>query len=77
MELARWKTMANLLPISLRGREADGRFVDRPVWTTKGDVQYLNTEDDLELAIVYAGEAQDRMGVEYVSRRQALGDCFG
>ena len=58
-------------------READGRFVDRPVWTTKGDVQYLHTEDDLELAIMYAGEAQDRMGVEYVSRRQALGDCFG
>ena len=58
-------------------READGRFVDRPVWTTKGDVQYLNTEDDLELAIMYAGEAQDRMGVEYVSRGQPLGDYFG
>ena len=46
-------------------RGADDRFVGRPVWTTKGDVQYLRTEVDLELAMMYAGEAQDRMGLDY------------
>ncbi|MFC1759200.1 hypothetical protein ACFL2H_10615 [Planctomycetota bacterium] len=44
-------------------REIDNRFVDRPVWTTKGDVQFLKTDDDLEKAVEYAGEAQDRMGL--------------
>ena len=44
-------------------REIDNRFVDRPVWTTKGDVQFLKSDDDLEKAIEYAGEAQDRMGL--------------
>ena len=42
-------------------REHDASFVDRPVWTTKGDVQFLYTEEDLEQAIVYVEEAQDRM----------------
>lgn len=42
-------------------RQNDKRFVGRPVWTTKGDVQSLYTEADLDLAIQYAGEAQDRM----------------
>ena len=45
-------------------REVDQQFADRPVWTTKGDVEFLETENDLALAIEYAGEAQDRMGVE-------------
>ena len=45
-------------------REIDRRFIDRPVWTTKGDVQYLKKDDDLEKAIEYASEAQDRMGLE-------------
>lgn len=44
-------------------REIDKRFVDRPIWTTKGDVQFLKTDDELENAIEYAGEAQDRMGL--------------
>jgi len=43
-------------------RETDGRFMERPVWTTRGDVQWLKTDNDLEMAISYAGEAQDRMG---------------
>jgi len=43
-------------------RQAFEIFVDRPVWTTGGDVECLNTEDDLEQAILYAGDAQDRMG---------------
>ena len=42
-------------------REHDRRFVDRPVWTVGGDWQCLNTDEDLEQAILYAGEAQDRM----------------
>ena len=44
-------------------REIDSRFLDRPVWTTKGDVQFLKIDNDLEKAIEYAGEAQDRMGL--------------
>ena len=42
-------------------REHDRKFVGRPVWTTKGDVEHLDTEDELQLAILYAGEAQNRM----------------
>ncbi len=43
-------------------RGIDSRFADRPVWTTKGDVQFLKTDDELNQAILYAGAAQDRMG---------------
>lgn len=41
----------------------DGRveFRERPVWTKLGDWQCINTDDDLEDAIQYAGEAQDQM----------------
>jgi hypothetical protein len=42
-------------------RENDRQFVDRPVWTEGGDWQCLNSDDELEQAIMYAGEAQDRM----------------
>ena len=41
-------------------RQLDRRFVNRPVWTVGGDWQCLNTDEELELAILYAGEAQDR-----------------
>ncbi len=41
-------------------RQFDRRFVDRPVWTVGGDWECLNTDDELERAILYAGEAQDR-----------------
>ncbi len=44
-------------------REIDQLFVGRPVWTTKGDVQFLKTDNDLEKAIAYASDAQDRMGL--------------
>jgi REP element-mobilizing transposase RayT len=43
-------------------REKYPVFVERPVWTVGGDWKCLNSEDDLEQAIVYAGEVQDRMG---------------
>ena len=42
-------------------RQHDQRFVDRPVWSVGGDWQCLATHDDLEQAILYAGEAQDRV----------------
>lgn len=42
-------------------RERWDRFVDRPVWTTGGDWQCANTEDELDEVIRYVGEAQDRM----------------
>ena len=42
-------------------RQQDQRFVDRPVWTVRGDWQCVNTDEDLEQAIQYAGAAQDRM----------------
>ena len=43
-------------------RRSDPCFLDRPVWTTKGDVEFLETDDDLDQAIIYASEAQERMG---------------
>jgi REP element-mobilizing transposase RayT len=42
-------------------RERSAVFRDRPVWSVGGDWTCLNSEDDLEQALVYAGEAQDRM----------------
>ena len=43
-------------------RRYDSIFTDRPVWTTKGDVEFLKSDSDLDQAITYAGEAQERMG---------------
>ena len=37
-------------------------FVDRPIWSVGGDWNCLDSEDDLEHAVAYAGEAQERMG---------------
>ena len=42
-------------------RKHDLTFCDRPVWTTKGDVELIWTEDELERVIEYVSEAQDRM----------------
>ena len=42
-------------------RKQAPQFIDRPVWTSKGDVQTLYSEDDLGGAVQYASEAQDRM----------------
>ena len=42
-------------------REVDTAFEDRPVWTAKGDWKCINTEENLEQAIVYVNDAQDRM----------------
>ena len=35
-------------------------FKDRPVWSVGGDWQCVNSEDDLEQVILYAGDVQDR-----------------
>ena len=46
---------------STRGlREQWEQFLDRPVWTAGGDWQCINNEEDLESAILYVSEAQDR-----------------
>ena len=43
-------------------REQWNEFRERPVWTVGGDWQCINSEDDLESAILYVTEAQDRKG---------------
>ncbi len=40
-------------------RKLDNRFVDRPVWTRGGDVEFIDSEQDLETVIAYVNEAQD------------------
>ena len=42
-------------------RRHDKAFLDRPVWTTKGDVAVIWTEDEMERVIAYTGDVQDRM----------------
>jgi hypothetical protein len=37
------------------------QFNERPVWTTGGDWQCVNTEDELEQVVLYVSVAQDRM----------------
>ena len=36
-------------------------FRDRPVWTEKGDIDFLDYEAEIEQCVVYVDEAQDRM----------------
>jgi REP element-mobilizing transposase RayT len=50
-------------------REHWAEFADRPVWTKGGDCEFLNSEDDLEQAVIYVGQAQDRMGRDDRTRR--------
>ncbi len=45
-------------------REKWSKFVDRPIWTVGGDWQCINAEEELEQAILYVNEAQDRKGIE-------------
>ena len=40
-------------------REMDERFVDRPVWSRGGDWKCVNTDEDLDSVILYAGDVQD------------------
>lgn len=41
-------------------RETSHTYRNRPVWSKHGDIQYLDTEADLEAAILYVTHAQDR-----------------
>jgi REP element-mobilizing transposase RayT len=43
-------------------RERWSQFCNRPVWTVGGAWSALETEQELENAILYAGEVQDRKG---------------
>ncbi len=38
----------------------------RPVWTSKGDIEFLDTEEDIENCVVYLTEAQDRKGRDHM-----------
>jgi REP element-mobilizing transposase RayT len=33
---------------------------DRPVWTEKGDIEYLDSEEEIGQCVAYVVEAQDR-----------------
>jgi REP element-mobilizing transposase RayT len=45
-------------------RERDSAFCDRPTWSRGGDWQCLNSEDDLQTAVAYVRDAQDRKDPE-------------
>jgi REP element-mobilizing transposase RayT len=42
-------------------RNDSGIFAGRPVWTQYGDWDCLDTDDELEAAVLYVTECQDRM----------------
>ena len=42
-------------------REQWTEFCDRPVWSTGGDWECINSEDELETVCLYVSEVQDRM----------------
>ncbi|MEM6474468.1 MAG: transposase [Planctomycetota bacterium] len=42
-------------------RQIDSRFTDRPVWTTNGDIEFIDSEWDLCVVTEYVNDAQDRM----------------
>ena len=45
---------------TLELRRAFAAWNDRPVWTEKGDIEFLDSETDIERCVVYVTEAQDR-----------------
>ena len=42
-------------------RNDSGIFAGRPVWTQYGDWDCLDTDDELEAAVLYVTECQDRI----------------
>lgn len=52
-------------------------FREKPVWSVGGDWDCLNTEDDLEQAVTYASEAQDRTGGRNRGQRPAANGLSG
>ncbi|MCS7466043.1 transposase [Stieleria sp. ICT_E10.1] len=41
-------------------RESFGVWKDRSVWSAKGDIEFLDTEEEIEQCVIYVTEAQDR-----------------
>jgi REP element-mobilizing transposase RayT len=41
-------------------RQHTAKFVERPIWSEGGDWRCIGTQDDLEMAIAYVKDAQDR-----------------
>ena len=42
-------------------RRRENPITNEKVWTKGGDIQFIDTEDDLEQVVIYVAEAQDRM----------------
>lgn len=42
-------------------RQGENPIRNKKVWTKGGDMQFIDTEDDLEQVVIYITEAQDRM----------------
>ncbi|QDT01933.1 hypothetical protein K227x_03030 [Rubripirellula lacrimiformis] len=49
---------------TLELRSANSGFADRPIWTTRGDIEFIDTEDEINECVIYINEAQDRMNRE-------------
>ncbi|MEM7453113.1 MAG: transposase [Planctomycetota bacterium] len=43
-------------------RQGANPIQNEKVWTKGGDIQFVDTDDDLEQVVIYITEAQDRMG---------------
>jgi REP element-mobilizing transposase RayT len=41
-------------------RRASSIWNDRPVWSTKGDIEFLDSEPEIEQCVLYTAVAQDR-----------------
>ena len=46
---------------TLEIRKTNLSFVDRPIWTKRGDIEFIDTEDEINECQIYINEAQDRM----------------
>ena len=42
-------------------RRCENPVTNAKVWTKGGDIQFIDTDDDLEQVVIYVWEAQDRM----------------
>ena len=42
-------------------RHGENRIPNEKVWTKGGDIQFIDTDDDLEQVVIYILEAQERM----------------
>lgn len=47
-------------------RQSFDLWQDRPVWTEKGDIEYLDSDSEIEQCVVYVTEAQDRKGRDHM-----------